>query len=395
MLRKLLIGVIVGFMTLSIHARVIEVEGSARIVNGDTQAARSQAIENALQQALLMTGSSITSVQSIVNGVVNNNQTQVSATGNVERVDVLREEMRDGRLYVLIQTEIWQREQSCRGSHYKAGVTIAPFEFSNREHAAYGQIWTLGNISAQHLARDIASQSDQLFVTHTLRRNAGLQAALDNLNLNEVGRIGRQIGYANDSQFVILGIFDDLSVTEQGSFLGVFEQQPTRHFALTLYLIDAMNGDLITRARVEGAEPWTFPRNAQVDVATTTFWDAPFGVALASSLEELASGIQMQVQCKPVRGRVVWHDRQQVQVNLGESHGVKVGDKLKIVHPSNYVDDQGHFRQRWQVSRFTVTVEQVQPDSAVASINGPDVLTNVQVNDWVVPASESDTTVAQ
>lgn len=391
MLRTLIIGIIVGIMTLPVFARVIEVEGSARIVGGDTQAARDQAIENALQQALMMTGSTIRSNQLVVNGVIQNQETELAASGELERVEVLREETRDGRVFVLVQTEIWSNHDSCAGQRYKAGVTIAPFEFSNREHAAYGQVWDLGEVAAQHLARDIARQSEQLFVTHTLKRHAGLQAALDGLNLNEVGRIGRQIGYANDSQFVILGIFDDLSVTENNAFLGVFDQQPTRHFSLTLYLLDAMSGELITRARVEDAEPWTFSRNAQVDVATNTFWNAPFGVSLASSLEELATGIQMQVQCKPTRGRVVWHDRQKIQVNLGSSHGVKVGDTLKVVHPSNYVDAQGHFRQRWQVSRFTVTVEQVQPDSAVASLDNTDVLTNVQINDWVIPAVSKNT----
>ena len=38
MLRTLIIGIIVGIMTLPVFARVIEVEGSARIVGGDTPA---------------------------------------------------------------------------------------------------------------------------------------------------------------------------------------------------------------------------------------------------------------------------------------------------------------------------------------------------------------------
>ena len=82
-----------------------------------------------------------------------------------------------------------------------------------------------------------------------------------------------------------------------------------------------------------------------------------------------------------------------LEMNQGwfEGNGVKVGDTLKVVHPSNYVDAQGHFRQRWQVSRFTVTVEQVQPDSAVASLDNTDVLTNVQINDWVIPAVSKNT----
>ena len=64
---------------------------------------------------------------------------------------------------------------------------------------------------------------------------------------------------------------------------------------------------------------------------------------------------------------------------------MRVGDQLKVVHPSNFVDNEGLYRQKWQVSEFTVEVTQVQHNTAVAELNGDGILTNVQVNDWVIP----------
>ena len=57
------------FLAFPSDARWIEAQGTARIVNGDVEKARQQAIENALQQALLSTGGSISSIQQVVDGV--------------------------------------------------------------------------------------------------------------------------------------------------------------------------------------------------------------------------------------------------------------------------------------------------------------------------------------
>ena len=169
MLRTLIIGIIVGIMTLPVFARVIEVEGSARIVGGDTQAARDQAIENALQQALMMTGSTIRSNQLVVIGVIQNQETELAA-GELERVEVLREETRDGRVFVLVQTEIWSNQDSCAGQRYKP-VSLLPhsnFRIVNMLRTDRCGTWVKWRLS---ILQDIARQSEQLFVTHTLKRH--------------------------------------------------------------------------------------------------------------------------------------------------------------------------------------------------------------------------------
>jgi len=383
---KIILLALVLVFAVTAEARVVEAQGSARIVNGDTDAARKRAIENALQQALLMTGSSISSVQSIVDGVLSTNQTQVSATGDVERVNIIREEVRGDRMFVVLQAEIWNRDNSCQADNYKVALTVVPFELSNREHGAFGQVWSLGKVAADRLTREIASRSDRIFVSHTLSRNTGLNDALNQLNLEQLGMMAREIGMANDSQYVVFGLFDDLSMVEIERGWGYLDSDYRRNYALTLYLLNASSGELLTRARVNDIEAWTYDRNEAVDVAANEFWDKPFGAALMTGIEDLAAGVRDQLRCKPTRGRVVWQQDNQIQFNLGEQHGVRVGDQLKVVHPSNFVDNEGLYRQKWQVSEFTVEVTQVQHNTAVAELNGDGILTNVQVNDWVIPA---------
>lgn len=386
---KLLLVTLLLLIPLTSNARVIEAQGSARIVNGDTDSARQRAIENALQQALMMTGSSISSVQSIVNGVLSSNQTRVSAEGDVERVNIVREEVRGDRLFVVVQAEIWNRSERCRQDGYKLSVTVVPFEFGDREHGSFGQIWDLGKVAANRLTREISSRSERLHVSHTLSRNTGLNNALKDLNLEQLGLMAREIGAANDSQYVIFGLFDDLSVIEHERGWGLLEPDYQRNFALTLYLMSANNGELVTRARVTDVQPWTFPRQQAVDVGATQFWNEPFGSALMTGLEDLAAGVRDKLRCEPSRGRIVWQRDNQVQFNLGRMHGVQVGDELKIIHPSSFVDKKGIYRQKWQMSSFIVEVTQVSHSSAVAKLKEGGLLTNVQVDDWVVPASQS------
>ncbi|MTJ01000.1 flagellar assembly protein FlgT [Idiomarina piscisalsi] len=372
------------FLAFPSSARWIEAQGTARIVNGNVEKARQQAIESALQQALLSSGGSISSIQQVVDGVLSNTETQWTSRGNVDQVSIVREEVRDDRVVVLLRADIWNREGECARSSYKNSVTIVPFELRDRAHGTWGQIWDIGEVSAERFSRTLGGVGSQIHIAHTLQRHAGLNDALSGLNLEELGRMARSLGLANDSQFVVFGLFDDLAMMNTDSGW-LWSSTPDRHYALTLYLMDASTGQLVTRARVEDTQPWTFDRSATVDVATANFWDEPFGAALASGLEDLAGGVKEKLLCKPVRGRVIAVDDKTVQFNLGEQHGVNVGDKLKVLHPSHFTDDQGRFRQKWEVSQFEVEVQQVQQSTAVARLTSDNMLHNVQVRDWVVP----------
>ena len=248
--KTLLLITSVFFIAMPSEARWVEAQGTARIINGDTNAAREKAIENALQQALLTSGGNISSIQQVVDGVLQNTETQWNSQGNVDQVTIVREEVRDDRVIVLLRADIWNREGDCTRSSYKNSVTVVPFELRDRAHGTWGQIWEIGKVAAERLARELGGVGSQLQIAHTLHRQAGLDQALSGLNLEELGRMSRSIGLANDSQFVIFGMFDDLAMMDTKSSW-FWSSDPDRHYALTLYLLDATTGQLVTRARVE------------------------------------------------------------------------------------------------------------------------------------------------
>lgn len=389
-----LLSVMILTLSTPAQARWVEAQGDALIIDGDISGARAQAIETALQQALMLAGGNVSSVQRVVDGVMQNTQTEWRGQGNVDQVDIVREEINGDRIFITIRADIWNRDGSCPSSDYKKAVTIAPFEVAERSQAVWGQVYRLGEVSAQRFTRQLGSRAQNLTVKHTLKRDVGVQDALRQVDLQYLGKMARVLGQENDSQYVIFGLYDDLSVHVRSTgILGdLIGTSYARNYALTLYLLDAYSGEIVTRAHINDAANWDFSEQQEVDVAANYFWNSPFGLSLQQSLNELATGIDAKLRCEPARGRIVRVNGQELQINLGTVNGVKAGDMLRVVHEANFVDTNQNFRQKWALSDYIVQVTQVNQTSAIARLPTDDYLSNVQINDWVVPADSLQAT---
>jgi len=369
------------------QARWVEAQGEAIIIDNNISAAREQALEVAIQQALMLTGGSVSSVQSVVNGVLQNSETQWRGQGSVDQVEVVREEIRDGRLLLTVRADIWNREGSCPSTAYKKAITVTPFEIAERSQAVYGQVYRIGEVSAERFSKYLGSRGQNLTVKHTLRRDIGLNKALRQTDLQQLGRLARVLGQENDSQYVIFGVYNDLSVYQREvPLLDMFgSPRYNRNYSLTLYLMDAYSGEIVTRANVNDSARWDFEDQPEVDIAANYFWTSSFGSSLQQGINQLASGIDSKLRCEPARGRIVRVKGQELQINLGTVNGVKAGDQLRVVHEANFIDSNDNYRQKWEISEFVVQVTQVNQTSAIAHLDESDMLSNVQINDWVVP----------
>ncbi|RUO66573.1 Flagellar assembly protein T, N-terminal domain [Pseudidiomarina planktonica] len=370
------------------HARWIEAQGDAIIIDNDVAGARAQALEVAISQALMVSGGSVSSVQQVVDGVLQATETQWRGKGSVDQVDIVREEVRNGRIYLTVRADIWNRDGSCPGTEYKKSVTVTPFEIAERSQAVYGQVYRIGEVSAERFSRQLGSRGQNLTVKHTMGRDVGLNKALQQRDLQQLGRLARVIGQDNDSQYVVFGVYNDLSVFKNGS--GVFgplvSARYQRNYSLTLYMMDAYSGEIVTRANVSDSARWDFDDQPEVDIAANYFWTSSFGSSLQQGLNELAQGIDGKLRCEAARGRIVRVEGQELQINLGEVNGVKAGDMLRVVHEANFIDSNDNYRQKWEVSEFMVEVTQVNQTSSIARLDNDNFLSNVQINDWVVPA---------
>lgn len=390
-MRNLSIAILVlllcGLGSAPAHARWVEAQGEAIIIDNDISAAREQALEVAIQQALMLTGGSVSSVQSVVNGVLQNSETQWRGQGSVDQVEVVREEIRDGRILLTVRADIWNRDGNCPATEYKKAVTVAPFEIAERSQAVYGQVYRIGEVSAERFSKYLGSRGQNMTVKHTLRRDIGLNKALRQTDLQHLGRLARVIGQDNDSQYVVFGVYNDLSVYQREvPLLGMFgAPRYNRNYSLTLYLMDAYSGEIVTRANVNDSARWDFEDQPEVDIAANYFWTSAFGSSLQQGINQLASGIDSKLRCEPARGRIVRVKGQELQINLGTVNGVKAGDQLRIVHEANFIDSKDNYRQKWEISAFVVQVTQVNQTTAIARLDESDMLSNVQINDWVVP----------
>lgn len=388
MWRILLFSTLLIGLVAPSQARWIEARGDAVIINDNVADAREKALQSAIQQSLMLSGGNVSSVQEVVDGVLQNSSTEWRGQGSVDQVEIVQEEIRDNRIYLTVRADIWNRDSNCPSTHYKKAVTIAPFEITERSQAVYGEVYRLGEVGAQRFARSLGSRGQNMTVKHTLMRDVGLNKALHQTNLQQLGALARVIGKQNDSQYVVFGAFNDLSVHQRhnGLFSSFTSPKYNRNYALTLYLMDAYSGEIVTRANISDSESWDFDDQPQVDVAADYFWTSSFGLSLQSAIDELALGFDAKLRCEPARGRIVRVANQELQINLGQVNGVQAGDQLRIVHEANFIDSNDSYRQKWELSSYTVEVTQVNETSSIATLGDSDYLSNVQINDWVVPA---------
>ncbi|WP_370167027.1 flagellar assembly protein T N-terminal domain-containing protein, partial [Marisediminitalea sp.] len=62
------------------YAAWFETQGQAAVLNGNKVQAKQQATQEALRQAMLFAGASVTSVQQLTNGLLNSERMEISAS---------------------------------------------------------------------------------------------------------------------------------------------------------------------------------------------------------------------------------------------------------------------------------------------------------------------------
>jgi len=111
-----LIGVI-ACLSLGIIGQVdaawFQASGQAVIINGDKQLARQQATQEAIKQALLFAGASVTSVQQLTNGLLKDDRFEVRASGEVNRIELIDEIYHDDFITVSIRADVFPEAAKC------------------------------------------------------------------------------------------------------------------------------------------------------------------------------------------------------------------------------------------------------------------------------------------
>ena len=114
--------------------------GQCRHSGGDEVYAREQATRDALRQALLASGASVSSIQRLENGSLRSEQIQIRSGGDIRQYRLKREEVRNGRMYITLVADIQAERQICQTQHYAKDLTLVRLRMRYPDQASTGAL---------------------------------------------------------------------------------------------------------------------------------------------------------------------------------------------------------------------------------------------------------------
>lgn len=374
-------------ISLPLQAAWYKTIGSAAIINNDEEYARQQAIQDALRQAMLKAGASVSSIQKLSNGALTRDDFQIRANSEVRQYQLLDEEIRDARIFVRVRSYILADRSGCSGGLYAKDISLIRFNWQHKDDARYGQIYQLDRAVTRALF-DRLGQQRQVFVTRSwLDNNLGVEPGKIQQGDSDFAQQIQALAVQTDSQYLIFGSIVDASLQQpdQGIadniFPGAWFKTPLRRFTLQLYLYDGLTGQLLEQPFYQTQANWTFDKEAVVDPISQDFWQSSYGMEITSTLNRITEELKGRLQCERPTARIIRIDGLDYHINLGKTNGLKVGDRFRILHKADFTDVNGQEHALRNAAAGTMEVTKVYPENAVLRPLSQYAAGNIQVSD--------------
>ncbi len=355
-----------------------EASGQAAIESGNTELARQNATQEAIKQALLFAGASVKSVQSMANGLLENDRFEVRSVGEVANIELIDEIYSDGYITVSIRADIFSQSKTCDGSDYNKTIATTWYPMVNRAQATVGGIFDLGAQLPKRLSQHFLKTAHH---SQLVNIEPYYHTANGPNNVNEITTLARK----TQSQYVLTGVIEDISVFQEPVSSLKFWESPkiTRQFAYQTQLFDGYTGEKLWEKSYSLSSLWDIDMHAQVDVASNTLWQSQYGESVDDVLEDIAVSIDEELACKPAYGRILQVQSGTLHLNIGEHHGVDRGDELTLFQVNQFYDPQGRLHSQYHIHPTKVEVTQVFANSSMAVAADNSLLANIQANDFV------------
>lgn len=363
----------------SVNAQWFQSSGEAIIVNDDTQNARDKALKKAVKDALLFSGGTISSLQQVSNGVLIKNKLILNSEGEIKALSILTEEQKNNKIYVKIKVNIEPPEHVCLGHAYPKSVSIARFKLNNPEHAVDGNVHAINQQVTNTLYNQLKLSPQSINIRHFVDIPVKLGEKYNDQSLTETLRA---LAAQTDSQYIIYGEINDLSVKfASKNSMTYWISNPSRHFYLTIYLYDALQGRLLTSKQYRTQAPWQYGKHESADLHSKLFWQKEYGQAILATLDDVNIDLEKQLQCQQPIAKIISVHNNSVQINLGKRNGIKKGNLLSLSYSSNYKDQFGIERNSESQSQDAMKVINVYETSAILRTVDNYPLGNIQIND--------------
>lgn len=368
------------------NAQWYEAQGHASTDKDSVEIARTKAMENALKKALLVAGASVSSIQQVVNGLLTQDQISIRASGSVNSIELIDEYHSDNMISVTVRADIFPQDKKCFALDYKKSIVITKSHLSQREQANIGKIYQLDAAVMNQLNKKLEQQSSYSKGKLLLKSATEFSRLNASFNEEKIRLLAISIADATDSQYVLFSEINDISFEQHRTNAWKIWNQGTypRNFELTLYLYNGLSGEQIWQGNYHNAMVWDFNKRKSIDVNASIFWQSDYGNMINALLDTMVKDIDENVMCEPSEGKIVQVKGNQITINLGQHHGVKVGDEFSLLHSRHFTSDQGKSYSTYHVSPYKVKVTQLTKQSATAITANNNLLDNIQINDLAV-----------
>lgn len=372
--------------TFTSNAQWYEAQGHASIDRDTVEIARTKAMENALKKALLVAGASVSSIQQVVNGLLTQDQLSIRASGSVNSIELIDEIHSNNVISVTIRADIFPQEKKCFALDFKKSILLTKSHLKHREHANIGNIYQLDSATIRLLNKKLQLQSSYSASKALLKSSTQFSRLNASFNEEKIKQLAISLADTTDSQYILFSEINDISFEHQRSNSWKIWEQGTypRNFDFTLYLYSGVNGELIWQENYQNTDIWDFNKRKSIDVNSSVFWQSKYGNMISSLLDRMVSDIDENIMCEPSEGKILQVKGNQIMINLGRHHGVKIGDEFSLLHSNNFTNTQGKTYAGFNVSPFKVKVTKVTKQSATATTVDNNLLGNIQINDLAV-----------
>ncbi|UTW10307.1 flagellar assembly protein T N-terminal domain-containing protein [Marinobacterium rhizophilum] len=385
------LALLVSLGTLA-QAETLQAEGRALITGTDLASARRAAIQDATEQAALQAAAYISVNQRMNDGILEVDNLHMASLGQVRNVQLLEERRQGNWLLVRISADVDIAQGCSNGSHhqYRNRLAVTAFVLQRPQDASLGQLDNIEQALALELAAklNLHPRLDALNAGHTRLIDNPLTAPtrqLDDGRLQTLQPHAGQLG----PQYLVSGVVRDLSmqnpaVHQEQNVVKHWinraqhqDERYLRHFAVDLFVHDALSGALLFSHQYQTQGLWNLPMEQDTGFATAAFWQQDYGRKTRELLERAGRELSEELACLPFRAPITRVENSRIWFDAGSSTGIARGDRLSLLRLDRLRDNS------LDNSSQTLVVDDVQALSASGTLGNSSEVFNIQRGDFV------------
>ncbi|CAM4084590.1 flagellar assembly protein FlgT [Pseudoalteromonas ostreae] len=390
-MKRILSAIVIATCWLSISlfssntvAQWYESTGHASIKNNDISAAKSAAIKDAITQALVFSGARVSSMQTLVDGVLTQDLLKIKSHAEIQKIEMISEDRKADQLAITLRLDIFPQQEHCPANQFTKFVAITQTQLNNREQAKMGQIFDINKATSEALYKTLNQSA--MNAKPTAYFNFPIRVGeFFNQQYDYSNALLEEISSRSNSQYVLLSQIVDISNGDKLNNSYAFWQDETyqRSYKIDFALFDGTTYERLWQKSYRSQAIWPFKKTAIIDVFSDKFWSSDYGQNIADINQTVSYDLQAAMACLETQGKILHIENNKLIINLGKAHGIEKGQRLNIAHHNYLTDAAGNKMPHLITTLNQIQVEQVYQQSAVAVSIDQQPLPNIQINDVV------------